>query len=204
MEPLPPFFRIILVRRTCKGCSRLEAILGGIILVVILFLVAKIADASNSAPPSEDAPEPLKPLDLPKPRNAPKIAPRRPPPRILTGTAWVIDGDTIVIDRVHLRLFGIDAPELDHPYGQKAKSAMIGLCKGHKVRAEIRENDHYDRCVARCFLPDGRDLSAELVKMGLAIDWPKYSGGVYRKLETQDVRRRLWRAHNRQMGWPVT
>ena len=140
-----------------------------------------------------------------KPPSPPRTTPAKPtrPPRTLTGTAWVIDGDTIVIDRVHLRLFGIDAPELDHPYGQKAKSAMIGLCKGHEVRAEIRENDHYDRCVARCFLPDGRDLSAELVKMGLAIDWPKYSGGVYRKLETQGVRRRLWRAHNRQMGQPV-
>ena len=121
----------------------------------------------------------------------------------MVGKAWVIDGDTIVIDRVHLRLFGIDAPELDHPYGQKAKSAMIRLCKGQKVRAEVGENDRYDRCVARCFLPDGRDLSAELVKQGLAIDWPKYSGGVYRELEQPDVRKRLWRAHNRQMGRPV-
>ena len=204
MELLPPSFRIILVGRTCKRCGQLEAILGGIILVVILFLVARTAGESSSALPTKEEPEPLNPLDLPKPRNPPKVAPQRPRLRTLTGTAWVIDGDTIVIDKVHLRLFRIDAPELDHPYGRKAKSAMIGLCKGQKVRAEIRENDHYDRCVARCFLPDGRDLSAELVKMGLAIDWPRYSGGVYRKLEQPDVRRRLWRAHNRQVGQPVT
>ena len=181
----------------------MEVIIGVVILVVILSLVAKIAGASSPAPPPEDIPEPLRPLHRPVLRHTPKVAPQRPRLRTLTGTAWVIDGDTIVIDKVHLRLFGIDAPELDHPYGRKAKSAMIGLCKGHKVRAEITENDHYDRCVARCFLPDGRDLSAELVKLGLAIDWPKYSGGVYRKLEQPDVRRRLWRAHNRQMGWPV-
>lgn len=43
------------------------------------------------------------------------------PAQILKGQCWVIDGDTIVIDKVHIRLAGIDAPELDHPYGQKAK-----------------------------------------------------------------------------------
>ena len=182
----------------------MEAIIGGLVIVVMAVILLKaMRTEAHRPPPPEPAPEPLRPLDLPKARPSPRPRSAGPPRRTMTGTAWVIDGDTIVIDKVHLRLFGIDAPELDHPYGRKAKSAMIGLCKGHKVRAEITENDHYDRCVARCFLPDGRDLSAELVKMGLAIDWPKYSGGVYRKLEQPDVRRRLWRAHNRQMGWPV-
>jgi micrococcal nuclease len=43
---------------------------------------------------------------------------RTPPPQahtVLRGRCWVIDGDTIVIDNVRLRLAGIDAPELDHP-----------------------------------------------------------------------------------------
>ena len=183
----------------------METVVVGLVIAVMAVIIVKAINANAQRPTApRPAPEPLRPLDLPKSAKPPKPRCTKPVGRTLTGTAWVIDGDTIVIDKVHLRLFGIDAPELDHPYGRKAKSAMIGLCKGHKVRAEIRENDHYDRCVARCFLPDGRDLSAELVKMGLAIDWPKYSGGVYRKLETQDVRRRLWRAHNRQVGRPVT
>jgi endonuclease YncB( thermonuclease family) len=29
----------------------------------------------------------------------------------IAGRAYVIDGDTIVIQKVHIRLFGIDAPE---------------------------------------------------------------------------------------------
>ena len=185
----------------------MEAIVGVTIIasvVIVICLLEGFGRAGRRGTPSstiQEAPEQHE-----TPECLARAAPARPKPRpqTMTGTAWVIDGDTIVIDKVHLRLFGIDAPELDQPYGRKAKSAMIGLCKGHKVRAEITENDHYDRCVARCFLPDGRDLSAELVKMGLAIDWPKYSGGAYRRLEQPDVRRRLWRAHNRQMGRPLT
>ena len=112
----------------------------------------------------------------------------------------MIDGDTIVIQKTQIRLFGIDAPELEHPYGQKAKWALVSLCKGQTVSAEITERDHYGRTVARCYLEDGRDLSAEMVKQGLAIDWPKFSGGKYRSLETADARKKLWLADARQKG----
>jgi endonuclease YncB( thermonuclease family) len=39
----------------------------------------------------------------------------------LSGKCFVIDGDTICIGKVGIRLAGIDAPELDHPWGKKAK-----------------------------------------------------------------------------------
>lgn len=118
----------------------------------------------------------------------------------ITGSAYVIDGDTIVIKNTQIRLFGIDAPELDHPYGKKAKWAMVALCKGHEVRATVTATDDHGRTVAKCYLPDGRDLSAELTKQGLAIDWPKFSGGEYRSLETPDARKKLWLADARQKG----
>jgi len=112
----------------------------------------------------------------------------------------VIDGDTIDIDDVRLRLAGIDAPELEHPYGNQAKCALVRLCKGQVITARILPELSYDRVVAQCFLPDGRDLAAELVRAGLALDWPKFSGGRYRHLEAPDARRRLWRADARQKG----
>ena len=118
----------------------------------------------------------------------------------LRGTAWVIDGDTIVIDSVNIRLAGIDAPELDHPYGRNAKYALIQLCKGQTVLAEMDGSSSYDRPVATCYLADGRDLSAEMVKLGLALDWRAFSGGKYRHLEADDARRRLWRCDARQKG----
>jgi endonuclease YncB( thermonuclease family) len=52
--------------------------------------------------------------------------------------------------------------------------------------------------VARCYLPDDRDLSAEMVKQGLAIDGSKFSGGKYRSLERPDARRKLWLADARE------
>jgi endonuclease YncB( thermonuclease family) len=121
-------------------------------------------------------------------------------PQVITGKCYVIDGDTIVIKKTHIRLFAIDAPELNHPYGIKSKWAMIHLCKGHVIRAEVTGEMSHNRVVAKCYLPDGRDLSEELVKEGLAIDWPKFSGGIYKKHEPPGVRRKLWRAAARQRG----
>lgn len=155
----------------------------------------------------------LRALFTPAPRHAHMPGHRRPqslPPSAaagarpgngtLSGRCHVIDGDTIVIDQVKIRLAGIDAPELDHPWGQKSKWALVRICKGQVVRAELQEGSSYDRCVATCYLPDGRDLGAELVQQGLAIDWPKFSGGKYRHLEPDGIRRKLWRADARQRG----
>ena len=126
----------------------------------------------------------------------------RPVPVVsdLQGAAYVVDGDTLVICKTQVRLFGVDAPELNHPYGKNAKWALHALCKGQVVRAEVYASDVHGRTVARCYLSDGRDISAEMVKIGLAIDWPKFSGGVYRSLETPDARKRLWLADARQKG----
>lgn len=119
---------------------------------------------------------------------------------ILTGRCYVVDGDTIVIANTKIRLAGIDAPEVEDPWGKKAKWEMMQLCKYQVVQAVFDGNQSHDRNVATCYLPDGRDLSAELVKLGLAIDWPKYSGGKYRIHEPPDVRRKLWRCDARQRG----
>ncbi|WP_081651765.1 thermonuclease family protein [Aurantimonas coralicida] len=124
------------------------------------------------------------------------------PGTVLKGRCWVIDGDTIIIDKIHIRPAGIDAPELDHPWGERSKWALFRLCKGQVVTARLTPEFSYDRVVAECFLPDGRDLAAELVRCGLALDWPKYSGGKYRHLEPADARRKLWRAAARQRGEP--
>ncbi len=121
----------------------------------------------------------------------------------ISGRTWVVDGDTIVIDGLNIRLAGIDAPEMDHPYGKNAKWKLVNLTKGQIITAEFHGEQTYAREVATCYLPDGRDLSAEMVKAGMAIDWPKFSGGKYRQFETPEARKLLWRADARQKGqWP--
>jgi len=91
-------------------------------------------------------------------------------------------------------LAGIDAPELHNPYGKQAKWAMIKLCKGQNITAHLTGETSYDRVVARCFLDDGRDLAAEMVKQELALDIPHFPNADYKHLETPNVRRKLrWR-----------
>lgn len=109
----------------------------------------------------------------------------------LVGRAYVIDGDTIVIKRRKIRLAGIDAPELDQAFGQKSKWAMVDICKGQVITARLNGETSHDRLVGTCFLPDGRDIGAELIKRGLALDWTHYSGGKYRHLEPRGIRRQL-------------
>ncbi|MCR9112233.1 MAG: thermonuclease family protein [Rhodobacteraceae bacterium] len=172
-------------------------------IVIALFTNFRGKDAKHySAPPKETfsrtSPASIKSV-TPRPFDHSTASPAKAPESV-SGPARIIDGDSIVIKKTQIRLFGIDAPEIDHPYGQKAKWALVKLCKGHKVRAEILEKDAHGRTVAKCYLEDGRDLSAEMVSLGLAIDWPKFSGGQYRHLEVAGARKKMWLADARQKG----
>ncbi|MBU2359924.1 MAG: thermonuclease family protein [Alphaproteobacteria bacterium] len=158
-------------------------------------------DRHPSPDAAEEKLERWRPDELSSAPRAPRNHFAPPPARpIIEGSAYVVDGDSLRINGSAIRLFGIDAPELNHPYGKISKSAMVRLCKGQTVKAEIFSADVHGRKVARCTLPDGRDLSAELVKLGLAIDWPKFSGGAYRDLEPPDARKKLWLAVARHNG----
>lgn len=121
-------------------------------------------------------------------------------PASLKGKCHVIDGDTIVISGTKIRIAGIDAPELDQPCGKNSKFALIALCKGRQVEAVLQPEISYDRIVAKCILEDGTDLAAELVKQGLALDWPRFSGGAYRHLEPEGARDKLWRCAAKHQG----
>lgn len=77
------------------------------------------------------------------------------------------------------------------PWGQKAKSAMIDICKGQTITAKLNGEVSHDRFVGTCYLPDGRDIAAELVKRGLALDIAHFSNGQYAPLEPPGARRRL-------------
>lgn len=123
----------------------------------------------------------------PQDQNRPKF----PKSMEIKGRAYVIDGDTISIGGTKIRLAGIDAPELDMPWGQKSKWAMVAICSGQTITAELDGERSYDRLVGTCFLPDGRDIGAELIKTGLALDLPQYSRGKYRCFEPEGARKRL-------------
>lgn len=119
----------------------------------------------------------------------PKIRPVSFKP--FSGKAHVIDGDTIKVRGLKVRLAGINAPELDMPYGQKAKWEMVNICKGKTVRVVPNGETSYDRIVATCYVDGDTDIGAELIKRGLARDIPVFTDGKYKHLETAAARRRI-------------
>lgn len=84
----------------------------------------------------------------------------------------VNDGDTIRVmhngraDRV--RLWGIDCPESHPAFGTSARQFTGDLAFGKEVKVLVRDVDRYGRTVGEVVLPDGRSLSRELVRAGLA------------------------------------
>ena len=68
---------------------------------------------------------------------------------------------------------------------------MVKLCKGKVVTAYPDGEKSYERVVAKCFLEDGRDLAAEMVKMELALDIPMFPNADYKHLETPNSQRKL-------------
>jgi micrococcal nuclease len=182
-----------------KGDDFLEAALLILLLVgVVFFSFGRKSSRSKYTTPSRATPQ-KRPATQRQPFDA-QSAQKQPVSTTLQGPAYVVDGDTVVIQKTQIRLFGVDAPEMDHPHGKNAKWALANLCKGKTIRAEVTAQDAYGRTVAKCYLPDGRDLSAEMVKLGLAIDWPKFSGGKYSPMEVPGVRKKLWLADARQKG----
>lgn len=90
----------------------------------------------------------------------------------------VLDGDTVVLaDGRHVRLIGVNAPELGHgegpdePLAARAKQYVQALVKGQTVRLELGPErlDHYGRTLARVVLLNGTDLQSQLLLQGLAV-----------------------------------
>lgn len=93
----------------------------------------------------------------------------------------VSDGDTFTLSsETRIRLFGIDAPELNQkckrdnacePCGQISRAALATLAQGDLI-CEPRGKS-YDRVVARCVVGD-KDIALELIKAGHAMVYGQY------------------------------
>ncbi len=136
-------------------------------------------------------PKPIRSLGLLSPYQTAANLPLVPDSLEIRGRAWVIDGGTIAIQRTKIRLAGIDAPEIDMPWGRNSKWAMVNICRGQIITAKLTGERSGDRLIATCYLADGRDIGAELVKRGLALDLPRFSNGLYRPFEPAGARQKL-------------
>lgn len=104
-----------------------------------------------------------------------KTGPQEP----ISGRPWVIDGDTVSIAKLHIRLEGIDAPETEQtctdaggkawPCGRIAARELRKHISAQDLTCKPRVLDKFGRVLAVCFLADGTDLNAWMVRQGWAL-----------------------------------
>ncbi len=127
-----------------------------------------------------------------------------------TGSARVIDGDSIEVGDVEIRLQGIDAPE----YGQICKSVETNsncgkqaaqwlrkLIGGRSVVCEGWEEDRYGRLLASCTVA-GIELNRRMVRDGWAVSFGSYED---EELDASKNQRGIWAGEfERPSDWRKT
>jgi endonuclease YncB( thermonuclease family) len=115
-------------------------------------------------------------ISLPAYQSYPKVTAR-------AGQVYVIDGDTIAMSELRVRLHGIDAPELSQTC--KDQSGQVWAC-GHWAKSVLEDMlksdvscfeqdvDRYGRSVATCF-SGAANLNAMMVEQGAAYAYTQYS-----------------------------
>ena len=101
------------------------------------------------------------------------------------GGGRAVDGDSLFVGGVEIRLAGIAAPELRqsceaggkaYRCGEEARRALAEILAGGPVTCRAQGRDRYGRRIARCSA-GGEDLGAALVAEGWAIPMDgEYSG----------------------------
>ena len=91
----------------------------------------------------------------------------------------VVDGDTLVVEGQPMRLFGVDAFELQQtcldrtgqPWhcGVAAKAALAELVQDQAIACTVLDDATDDAYLARCTVRDEVDLGGYLVRAGLAL-----------------------------------
>ena len=86
---------------------------------------------------------------------------------------------------IHVRLAGVDAPELSHfgrpaqPYSKEALDWLTGYIKGRRVRCYIHKADQYGRVVGTVYIRKGilrRDVGLQMLRAGFATVYEAKSG----------------------------
>ena len=104
----------------------------------------------------------------------------------------VADGDSITVlapgnKKGKIRLHGIDCPERRQAFSKRAKQFTSSLCYGKTIQYREVVTDRYGRTAATVYLDDGRELNLEIIKVGFAWHYKRYS----KRQDYDELRRRL-------------
>ncbi|MHB2167892.1 thermonuclease family protein [Alsobacter sp. R-9] len=115
----------------------------------------------------------------------------------LAGAVSVIDGDSLRLAGVELRLEGIDAPELaqtclaekgEVACGRMAREGLAGMSASGPVQCRVGREDRFGRGLALCRAGD-LDINREMVRRGLAVSFGRYEAD---EAEARQARRGIW------------
>lgn len=120
------------------------------------------------------------------------------------GPARVVDGDTLDISGLRVRLEGIDAPELAQTCnarwygswacGHEAADRLLRVVADRDVACVSHGNDAYGRMLGVCTTA-GLDINAYLVRNGLAWAFVRYSKAyVQEEIDARSLRLGIWQA----------
>jgi endonuclease YncB( thermonuclease family) len=128
----------------------------------------------------------------------------------LTGkVVRIADGDTVsILDKTNtqhkIRLYGIDTPERDQPYGKVAKRALAQLVDGKMVGIVVIETDRYGRTVGTLYR-DGININVAMIAGGHAWWYQHYARNERKLAESEQQARRqrlgLWAEPNPVPPW---
>ncbi len=153
------------------------------------------------------------------PTDAAKPAAIKAKDRIIVTVVRVIDGDTVVVKRkdtgkeFKVRLWGIDAPEMNQPGGKEAKAWLVEFTKGIHLRYQHKSKDRYGRSVGVLFwdVDESRQefgnepLAYLLISQGDAWHYAKYAPKEKIYAEAQSMAKRgrlgLWKGDNPIPPW---
>ena len=110
----------------------------------------------------------------------------------------IAEGDnmTVIIDKqwVRVRLAGIEAPEINQPFGMRSRKSLSDLCFWQQVVVTPKGKDQYGRMLAKVRCGDV-DAGTEQVKRGMAWIYDQYVKDASLKPiqeEAKAAKRGLW------------
>ena len=123
--------------------------------------------------------------------------------------ARVIDGDTIQIispkkKLQHVRLYGIDAPELGQKSGVASSRYLSNRIENKRVHIVLHGTDYYGRLLGEIYDNNGQNINKEMVQFGLAWVYRRaVQNAQWLKLDRTAKKKRvgLWRGHFPTPPW---
>ncbi len=120
---------------------------------------------------------------------------------VQSSNVQVIDGDSLIVDGVEIRLHGIDAPEYKqycyrkngkkYQCGAEAEKFLKKLLNG-EVECAIKNKDRYKRSVAVCYAGQ-KDINRMMVRNGWAVAYTTYGDDYFEdEKKARSEKRGIW------------